>query len=232
MSETVAHENPKSAKGFDLETKAGRARARRQLFWVDHGFLRAVFHNFHWISPEMARANQPSPEEIARYADLGIKTIINLRGADDSGAYWLEEEACRAHGVALVNAPLSSRKPPTKERILRAKEIFETIAYPALMHCKSGSDRASLMAVLYRHFREGAPIAEAMDQLSLKYLHAPIGHTGMMDFFFRAYLEETRASGKSFEAWVREDYDPEALARAFKPSALGEFIVDVVLQRE
>ncbi|MET0182493.1 MAG: sulfur transferase domain-containing protein, partial [Caulobacterales bacterium] len=157
MSETAVSENPKSAKGFDLETVDGRKRARRQLFWEDHGFLRAMFHNFHWISPEMARANQPSPEEIARYAALGIKTIINLRGADDSGAYWLEAEACRQHGIALVDAPLSSRKPPTVERILRAKEIFETIRYPALMHCKSGADRASLMGVLYRHFREGAP---------------------------------------------------------------------------
>ncbi|MET0182062.1 MAG: protein tyrosine phosphatase, partial [Caulobacterales bacterium] len=73
---------------------------------------------------------------------------------------------------------------------------------------------------------------EALEQLSLKYLHAPIGHTGIMEFFFKTYLEETRENGKSFEAWVREDYDPEKLARDFKPSALGEFIVDVILRRE
>lgn len=180
----------------------------------------------------MARANQPSPADLAAYADMGIKTILNLRGQSDTGYYWLEREACAAQGLTLVDAPLGSREPPSKERIERAKEIFETIAYPALMHCKSGADRAGLMAVLYKHFREGEPIGKAMAQLSLKYLHVKHGKTGMLDFFFETYLAETRESGKTFIEWVREDYDPARIRANFRSTAWGNVLVDVILRRE
>lgn len=229
---TEPRPEPHSAKGFDLGTEAGRKRAWNDLFWADHGFLRQRFSNFHWISTEMARANQPSPEQIAHYAAQGFKTIVNLRGQSDTGYYWLEREACAKHGLALVDAPLGSREAPSKERIYRAKEIVETIAYPALMHCKSGADRAGLMAVFYKHFREGLPINQALEQLSLKYLHVKHGKTGLLDFFFETYLEETRESGKPFLEWVRDDYDPARVKAAFKPSAWGNVLVDVILKRE
>lgn len=180
----------------------------------------------------MARANQPSPEDIARYAGMGIKTILNLRGVSDTGYYWLEREACQEHGLVMVDAPLGSRESPWKERIFRAKDIFQTIEYPALMHCKSGADRAGLMAVLYKHFRLGLPIEQCIDQLGRNYLHVKHGKTGMLDHFFQTYLDETKENGKSFEDWVREDYDPGRVEASFKPTLWGNILVDWVLNRE
>lgn len=225
----MAEVTPSSSK-VDLATRKGRAAAYRQLMWVDHGFLRAAFQNFHWISPEMARANQPSPKHIARYAAMGFRTILNLRGFNDSGHYWLEKEACAAHGLALVDAPLGSREPPSKARILNAKRIFETIEYPALMHCKSGADRAGLMGVLYKHFRLGEPIEAAIEQLDLKYLHVRQGKTGMLDFFFETYLKE--ANGQSFLEWVETRYAPEAVKAQFMGQWWANILVDRVLRRE
>jgi protein tyrosine/serine phosphatase len=221
---------PQPSGRYDLATPEGRKRAHAQLTWTDHGFLRAMFQNFHWISPEMARANQPAPEHIARYAAMGIKTILNLRGYNDSGHYWLEREACDRHGLTMVDAPLGSREPPSKERIRRAKDIFETIQYPALMHCKSGADRAGLMAVLYKHFRQGEPIEQALEQLSLKYLHVRQGKTGMLDFFFETYLKE--GGGKTFMEWVDSDYDPARVKANFMSSWWANILVDKVLRRE
>jgi uncharacterized protein (TIGR01244 family) len=180
----------------------------------------------------MARANQPAPRDIARYAAMGFKTIINLRGESQTGYFALEREACAAHGVALVNAPMGSREAPPKARIHRAREIFETIAYPALMHCKSGADRAGLMAALYLHFRKGASIEEARAQLSLKYLHMSVGKTGMLDFFFDAYLEDARARPIEFLRWVDEVYDPDALKARFHSTWGGNVVVDMILRRE
>jgi protein tyrosine/serine phosphatase len=217
---------------FDLTTPSGRRRAEADLMWADHGFLRTAFQNFHWVSPEMARANQPSPRQIARYAEAGFKTIINLRGASPTGYYALEREACVAHGLTLVDAPLGSREAPSRERVLRAKEIFETIAYPALMHCKSGADRAGLMAALYAHFRLGRPIAEAAEQLSLKYLHVRQGKTGVLGFFFATYRQETKASGKPFLDWVKEDYDSARVQAAFMSQWWANALVDNILRRE
>ncbi len=218
---------------FDLTTPQGRRRANADLIWADHGFLRARFSNFHWIEDGvMARANQPSPEAVARYAEMGIKTILNLRGPSDTGYYALEREACARHGVTMIDARMHSREPPSVEQIRKAKELFETIEYPALMHCKSGADRAGVMAVLYRHFKMGMPIADAVEQLSLKYLHVKQGKTGMIDFFFARYLEETKTSGKSFMDWVEQDYDKPKVKEAFMGEWWANILVDKILRRE
>jgi protein tyrosine/serine phosphatase len=204
------------APPIDLATPAGRRRARNELIWGDHGFLRLRFRNLHQISDEMYRANQPSPEHIARYAkELGLKTIINLRGQSPRGYYLLEKEACVRNGIQLVDFQMFSREIPDPEAVLEAKKLFESIAYPALMHCKSGADRAGIMAVLYQHFRKGQTIEEALEMLSRKYLHIRAGKTGILDFFFETYLAEGKAGGLSFEAWVRGGYDRAALKARF-----------------
>ena len=218
---------------FDLASPKGRKRAEADLIWADHGFLRARFSNFHWVEPGvMARANQPSPQQVGRYAQLGIKTILNLRGASDTGYYALEREACERHGIAMLDARMFSREPPSREKVREAKAIFETIQYPALMHCKSGADRAGVMAVLYKHLKMGLPIEAAIEQLSLKYLHVRQGKTGMLDFFFATYLEETKANSKPFMAWVEEDYDQAAVKSAFMGEWWANILVDKILRRE
>jgi protein tyrosine/serine phosphatase len=218
---------------LDLSTSEGRRRARRDLVWGDHGFLRARFRNLHQVSPEMWRANQPSPENIARYAaDLGLKTVLNLRGSSPKGYYLLEREACERFGVQLVDFQVFSREAPSKEAILAARDLFSQIAYPALMHCKSGADRAGIMSVLYAHFRLGQPISRAIDQLSSKYLHVRHGKTGVLDFVFDIYLQRIAPTGKSFVEWVETDYDPVALKRTFLASRKGKVNLDEMLGRE
>ncbi|MEZ5994752.1 MAG: sulfur transferase domain-containing protein [Hyphomonadaceae bacterium] len=224
---------PAKIPSFDLSTAEGRRRAERDLVWTDHGFLREMFSNFHWIEDGvMARANQPSPKAIARYARMGIKTILNLRGKSAAGYYALEREACEAHGLAMIDARMFSREPPSREAIHHAQQLFETIEYPALMHCKSGADRAGVMAVLYKHLKMGRPIEEAVEQLELKYLHVKHGKTGVIDYFFQRYLDETRESGKPFLKWIDEDYDKAALRGAFRAGWWGTLLTDWVLRRE
>jgi protein tyrosine/serine phosphatase len=216
---------------FDLATPEGRRRAERDLTWGDHGFLRAMFSNFHWIEPGvMARANQPSPEAVARYAAMGIKTILNLRGKTDTGYYALEREACERHGIEMIDVRMFSREAPSLASILRAKELFETIKYPALMHCKSGADRAGAMAVLYKHLKMGLPISEAVEQLDVKYLHVKYGKTGVIDYFFERYLEQ--GNGEPFIAWVEKHGDTKAIKKAFNEKLSAKIPLDALLQRE
>jgi protein tyrosine/serine phosphatase len=218
---------------IDLKTPTGRRRARKELVWGDHGFLRVKFRNLHRISDEMFRANQPSPEHIARYAkELGLKTIINLRGNSPKGYYLLEREACERHGIALVDFQVFSREVPTADSVLEAKQLFDSIAYPALMHCKSGADRAGVMSVLYMHFRKGLPIEQALEQLSGKYLHIRHGKTGVLDYFFETYLSEGKPQGFSFEDWVKKGYDAKALKATFLKGRKSKVDIDQLLRRE
>ncbi|HPN05167.1 MAG TPA: tyrosine-protein phosphatase [Hyphomonadaceae bacterium] len=218
---------------IDLKTPAGRRRARNELIWGDHGFLRLKFRNLHRISGEMYRANQPSPEHIAVYAkELGLKTIINLRGESPKGYYLLEKEACERHGIQLVDFQMFSRDIPPPGNVLEAKKLFDSIAYPALMHCKSGADRAGIMAVLYMHFRQGQPIEQALEMLSRKYLHIKQGKTGVLDYFFETYLAKGAAKGLSFQEWVEKGYDKAALKAEFLKSRKSKLNVDDMLRRE
>jgi uncharacterized protein (TIGR01244 family) len=215
----------------EIVTVEGRRKAWNSLMWQDHGFIRVAYQNFHWIDPDMARAGQPSPAHIRRYAAMGIKTIVNLRGPNDSGHYVLEKEACDAAGLALADFPVKSRDVPLKEQIYGAEALFKSMAYPALMHCKSGADRAGLMSTLYAHFKMGQPISQALEQLSFKYLHVRQGKTGLIDFFFQTYLDETKEQ-KPFIDWVREDYDPPKVKAAFMSQWWANILVDKILRRE
>ena len=217
---------------FDLSTPEGRARAQRDLMWRDHGFFRLWFQNALWISVEMARANQPSPRQIGIWAQKGIRTVINLRGGMDTGFHALEREACAAHGLVLENFTVKSRDVHPPEVIFAARDLFERIAYPALMHCKSGADRAGFMAALYLHFRRGQRIEVARRQLSLKYLHVASAKTGLLDYFFDCYLDYARDHPASFSDWVRDVYDPAALKASFMDKRLGTILVDRILRRE
>lgn len=217
----------------DLATPEGRERARRELIWGDHGFLRVRFQNLHQISEEMWRSNQPAPRHIADHAQQrGIRTIINLRGASTKGYYLLEKEACAAAGIELVDFRVFSRDTPTRETIFAARDLFESIAYPALMHCKSGADRAGLMSVLYKLLREGQPVEAAAEQLSLKYLHVRQGKTGMLDHVFDTYRRFNAETPKPFLDWVDEDYDREAVKADFMNRFEARLNLDRLLRRE
>lgn len=223
-----------AAKGpIDLSTDAGRKRAQNELIWGDHGFLRMRFQNLHQISPEMWRSNQPSPKQIAEHArERGIRTILNLRGESPKGYYLLEKEACEVNGIELVDFQVFSRDTPTRDRIFEANELLHSIRYPALMHCKSGADRAGLMAVLYKLLREGVSVDQAREQLSLKYLHVQHGKTGVLDAVFEVYAGFNAREPISFLDWVDKHYDRLAIKEAFLKSGAAKFRIDELLGRE
>lgn len=217
---------------LDLNNPADRKQAYRDLIWGDHGFLRRRFANHHDIGGGMYRENQPSPKRIAEWAEMGIKTNINLRGESPKGFYLLEKEACEKHGITMVDFRVYSRDTHTPEKIRAAKELFETIEYPAVMHCKSGADRTGIMGVLYRHFRMGDSIEEAMEQLKFKYLHVKQGKTGMLDFFFKDYLDYAKTHDIEFLEWVETVYDPADVKARFMEQWSGNPVTELILRRE
>ncbi len=223
----------------DFETPEGRKRAFRELMLRDHGFLRTVYDNSHEIAPgKMWRTYQPSPKHLARWAERGVKTVINLRGPKPTGQLFLEEEACEQLGLSLINFRVYSREAPSKEILHGARKLFDEIEYPAIMHCKSGADRAGLMATLFLFFHEGVPLDEALDQLSFKYGHVKAGKTGVIDAAFARYIAYAKERGISlsdvdaFFHWVDNDYDPAEVKAAFHSKGWGDLLTEVILRRE
>ena len=218
---------------FDVSTGWGRFKAYWHSIWGDHAFLRVGFSNAHWIGPDMVRAAQPWPYQLKYWKRDGIKTIVNLRGGFDTGFYVLERDACERLGLKMVDFTITSREVPRRETVLGARDLFASIEYPALMHCKSGADRAGIMSVLYRHFHLGHPIREAMTELGLRTLHMKQGKTGVLDYVFERYLEEAEPKGISFIDWVQSDaYDRKRIKEDFHASWWGTLLTDRLLRRE
>jgi protein tyrosine/serine phosphatase len=199
---------------------------------VDHGVFRLVYLNRHRLTDKLWRSAQPAPHQLAWFAKQGIRTIINLRGGREHGSWPLQREACERLGLTLVEFKARSRGAPERETILKAKDFFDGIAYPALIHCKSGADRAGLVAALYLIVHEGRPVREALSQLSLRYGHFRFAKTGILDAFFERYLTEGEPQGLTFLEWAERVYDPDALERDFRPSFWPDLLVDRILRRE
>jgi protein tyrosine/serine phosphatase len=202
------------------------------LMLVDHGFFRVAYLNRHKLGSAAWRSAQPAPYQIARMRRLGIRTIINLRGPRHCGSYWLEQSACARHGIRLVDFQLRSRAAPTKAELLGARDVLQGIEYPLLIHCKSGADRAGLMSALYMIVRENVPVAEAKQQLSIKYGHIRQSDTGILDYFFDRYLADNAANPIEFFDWVEQRYDPDELKTSFAAKAWANVLVNRVLKRE
>jgi len=129
-----------------------------------------------------------------------------------------------------VFLPFESRGAPQRDRVLRFHDVYRSMRTPALMHCKSGADRAGLAAGLAMLF-EGAPAAIAIRQLSLRYLHIRQSGTGILDAFFLRYAAEGEGK-KPFLDWVREDYDEDDLRERFQAGGIASFVNDWLLARE
>lgn len=220
---------------FDLTQPRGRLIAGLDYLWNDHAYLRIFFRNAHWVSDELVRTNQPWPFQLKRWKAAGIKTIINLRGGFDGSFYALEKQACEKLGLKLVNFTATSRDVPSAENIRGVRELFDTIEYPALIHCKSGADRAGIMSVFYMHFRRGQPVRQALSQLSPRYLHTRAGKPGVLDYIFERYFAEAEPKGISFFDWTQSDaYDPVKIKADYKAPWWGVFFTEklVLFRRE
>jgi len=204
------------------------------MFIHDHGLVRMMYSNRFRVSDQVFRSSHPSPNAVARARRKGIKTIVNLRGKSDISSNRISIAACRKHGVRLIEFRARSKKPPTREMIHAAGELFERIEYPALLHCKSGADRAGLMSALYLILHEGRSVAEARKQLHWRYGHFRLSKTGILDSFFDSYEHDCRETPMDFLSWVDEKYDPDALKTAFnnRSRSMAYKFVDIILPRE
>ena len=218
----------KRARGA-MDTPWRRLLGRLETLFIDHAVFRLVYLNFGRVSDRLWRSGQPTPRQVARLARRGIRTIVNLRGKRDCASYLMEVEACRRHGITLVDFQVHSRQPPSRDTIHAARELFARIEYPALIHCKVGSDRSGIMGALYLLVADNQPVEAAIRQLSLRYGHIRHSKAGVLDHF----LEEFRDHGTAdFFAWVDGHYDPAATKASHRSRRWADLLYERILRRE
>lgn len=202
--------------GRDITDPVERARSYKHYDWMDHGILRRRWHNFEAVAPGVYRSNHPHHERFAAYAEMGIKSVLNLRGVSDQSHYLFEAESCAQLGLELVTVHLGARNAPEQHRLVALLDAFETLPKPFMMHCKSGADRTGLAAAFYLLHYTDATDAEARQQLSFKYLHIRKSSTGILDHVLETYLAARDATGVDLRAWVETGYDKPAVVASYK----------------
>ena len=210
-----------------------RLRAWANMLLFDHGVFRLLYLNAHPVgSGRVWRTAQPAPHHIRSFRARGVRTIVSLRGQREYGSWQLQRDACLRHGIDLVDVAVRSRSAPSRETLLELRDVFDRIRYPAVIHCKSGADRAGLAAALYLIFREGSSVEVAAGQLSIRYGHLRFSKTGVLDAFFQSYLAFNERHPIGFAEWIERHYAPDATERAASSRFLHTMIGDRLLRRE
>lgn len=105
--------------------------------------------NFDQVDAHVYRGAQPANEGFQYLAQLGVKTIIDLRAADDRSK--AEDRLVTGAGMKYVNVPMTGLTPPTEGEITRILSMLEdTTAGPVFVHCRRGADRTGAVIAAYR----------------------------------------------------------------------------------
>lgn len=113
--------------------------------------------NFHEVHPFLYRGGQPTEAGLKKLKEMGITTIIDLRGSPEM--VFDERKAATALGLKCINLPMSS-KAPTKEQVRTFLETVEEAQKQpdkskVFVHCAHGSDRTGCMVGLWRVTHDG-----------------------------------------------------------------------------
>lgn len=174
------------------------------------GFLQLT-GNFHPVVPgELYRSAQPSAAQLARYVqENGIKTVINLRGAEEKAGWYAQEVAeAQRLGVQHIDFRMSSSTELSTDKADQLVAIMRAAPKPILIHCAYGADRSGLASVIYSHQIAGIDEKVAERQLSFFY-----GHVSL------PYLSAAYAMD---ESWQKLEGHFSVKAEAEPPSALRQ----------
>ena len=137
---------------------------------------------FQQVTDRLYRGGQPREGGLRRLRELGINTIVNLRGASKTTR--AEEAEARALGFNYFNVALPNWGRPQDARVRR---ILLIVAAPqngrVFVHCKDGVDRTGTIVALHRVTHQGWNTSDAMAEAELRGMRR-------IQFWMRDYAEE------------------------------------------
>lgn len=128
-------------------------------------------------------------------AHKGIRSVINLRGANP-GDDWYDQEsaATRRHGLRFYDLPVDSQC-PTSVELRQLLGVLEPCPKPVLIHCQSGIDRSGIVAAIcLLLLDESGSLAQARAHLGWRYGHMPWSENAAVQ---ERFLEE-------YEHWLMD----------------------------
>lgn len=117
--------------------------------------------NLFRVSDGLYRGAQPSRTDgYASLTEMGIKTVVNLRGGHD------EEDLCREHGLNYVYIPMRAWSFDEEDVIRFLQVASRAENQPVFVHCRRGADRAGMAVAAYRVVVEGWSREDALFEMT------------------------------------------------------------------
>ncbi len=119
--------------------------------------------NFSSTQNQVFFGGQPSAEDVEALRELGVRTIISLRSAEEMESLDFDEEsAVQEAGMDFLHFPVSGGDPPGDERLAGLFDVLEEASsHPIFLHCAS-SDRSGFVWTLFRGLRGGLGTEESI----------------------------------------------------------------------
>ena len=157
------------------------SRHRRWSTWIPGALLLAWAHiaraqapetagipNFHQVTDRLYRGGQPRAQAWPALAQLGVRTVIDLRTPREHSTA-AESTAVRAAGMRYVSFPLNGFRTPTASQMERVLALLDDSV--TFVHCAEGRDRTGTVIAAYRISRQGWDNASALAEAHKFGLH-------------------------------------------------------------
>lgn len=154
-------------------------------------FTNVTIKNFGQMDNNFYRGAQPNEGEYKQLADLGIRTIVDLR--DDPLPF--ASKAAEAAHMHYFNVPMSDKDYPKDESIDTFLNIArETGNWPFYVHCAGGRHRSGVMGAVYRFNHDAWNYDRVYEEMKNYDFYTRFGH-GALKKYVEAYWQRVQAKG-------------------------------------
>lgn len=166
---------------------------------------------FHRINEKLYRGAQPRPGGLLRLRQLGVKTVINLRGSNEDTRS--EEQHARALGLKYFNEPIDRIGRPADGKVERILAIINAAEnQPIFVHCNHGRDRTGLIIAIYRLANQGWNATEAQREANR---HGMFWWKFGLKSYIRDYYSRMRKLRLSSTSTAARNLQPVLIPAAF-----------------
>jgi uncharacterized protein (TIGR01244 family) len=120
--------------------------------------------NFQKVNDRLYRGAQPTDQGFQDLAQLGIKTVIDLRDIGEHSQAD-EQKIVTSLGMRYVSIPMHGLSTPESDKVAAVQALFnDANGGPVFVHCKRGADRTGMVIAVYRISHDGWDNKKALSE--------------------------------------------------------------------
>ena len=152
--------------------------------------------NFGQMDDRFFRGAQPKEKEFKELAQLGIRTVIDLRHDPES----YEKRMVESLGMTYVHIPMIAKKYPTLEALdLFFKTVNDPNTGKFYVHCAGGRHRTGVMGAVYRFKFYNWDFEQVYKEMKQYDFYTRWGHGAFKDFvedYYAQTQQQAKGAGK------------------------------------